>query len=168
MSRTKLRYRKSTTRLSLTRTGAKYGPGPSYRVRIWTQRTAPTGRVRATGRQCDLAGCAWLTILPQQTRVCPMDHCAPPKASGTRRHDRCGQQDGQNRLGGDEPWRSIPPGGIRHRLTEDKSIAEAGYRIGESDCEVMAIGRDRGLEEPVSVHAHQARHSGWYLIRGLC
>ena len=86
-----------------------------------------------------------------------MDQFTPPTASSARGHDRGDQQDGQDRLGGDEPWRSIPPSGIRHRLTEDKSVAGVGYRIGESDDDVMATGRDRGSGQPVPVHAHQAR-----------
>lgn len=73
---------------------------------------------------------------------------------------------GQDRLGGDEPCQSIPPDGIAIARRTGKSVAGVGYRIGESDDDEMATGRDGGLGQPVFVHVHQARHSGWDRILG--
>ena len=56
-------------------------------------------------------------LLPQQARACRLDQRAPPKASTARGHDRGGQQDGKDRVGGDEPRRDVPPGSLRHRIS---------------------------------------------------
>lgn len=63
---------------------------------------------------------------------------------------------------GGEALRQMPPPSGKEKKRPErkrKSDAEWDDRIGESDDDVMATGRDRGLgkPKPVPVHAHQAR-----------
>lgn len=82
-------------------------------------------------RKLLVLGATAVPLLPQQAPVRSLDQRAPSEASSARGHDRGRQQDGEDRVGGDEPRRNIPPRSVRHRISgSSRKGKESCCRVG--------------------------------------